>query len=314
MVLTEELKRLKNLSDAFYGKGIEDIYTNSKIYEILIAEYFGHKIINGHAKSPDATDGAENLYEYKHFKLSSSNHTWTFNDFSDTTISKLSRVKEVYFVIIDDEDIIPDIQIVYAVEGEEVAEYLRHSTLKIENKRKMINVSPSQILKNMNYHIIRPEKQDISEELKDVFYTAHRIEDITGVRGILTSNKLWELLVAVKLGHRINPEQKKHDAYDGKGTYEYKISKRDTWIFQDISENVLNSYLQDEKIVLAVVDKKRFVINRIYLCNPQEIVEILHNKLLRLKKRKKTIRRLVAAINAGDIKEMEKRGTARCLQ
>ena len=312
MVLMEELKRLKNLGDAFYEKGIEDIYTNSKIYEILIAEYFGHKIINGHAKSPDATDG-ENLYEYKHFKLSSSNHTWTFNDFSAFTINKLSKVKEVYFVIIDDESIIPDIQKVYVVEGKEVAKYLRHSTLKIENKRKMINISPNQILKNMNYYVIRPEGQNISEELKDVFYTARRIEDITGVRGILTSNKLWELLVAVKLGHKINPDQKKHDACDGIGTYEYKISKKRSWTFQDISENVLNSYLQDEKIVLVVVDKKRFIIKRIYLCSPREIVVILQDKLLQLKKRKKNIRRLVAAINAGDIQKLEKRGAARCL-
>ena len=89
MDLRQLIERLKQLSDIFYDNGIEDIYTNSKIYEVLMSEQFGHKIINGHANTLDAVDTEGNLYEYKHFKLSSTNHTWTFNDFSDATIAKL---------------------------------------------------------------------------------------------------------------------------------------------------------------------------------------------------------------------------------
>ena len=42
-------------------------------------------------------------YEYKHYKELSSNHSWTFNDFSDTTINKLnSELISVIFAHIDD--------------------------------------------------------------------------------------------------------------------------------------------------------------------------------------------------------------------
>ena len=77
------------MSDFFYANGIVDIYTNSKIFEVFIANQFGHQIINRHAYSPDAKDQYGNFYEYKHYKQSSSNHTWTFNDFTDRTIKKL---------------------------------------------------------------------------------------------------------------------------------------------------------------------------------------------------------------------------------
>ena len=93
MDLWQLIERLKQLSDIFYASGIEDVYTNSKIYEVLMSEQFGHKIINGHAKTLDAVDMDGNLYEYKHFKMSSSNPTWTFNDFTDATIKKCMMSK-----------------------------------------------------------------------------------------------------------------------------------------------------------------------------------------------------------------------------
>lgn len=86
------IEQLKQLSDIFFASGIEDVYTNSKIFEVLMSEQFGHEIINGHAKMLDVVDMEGNLYEYKYFKLSSSNHTWTFNDFTDATIEKLYDV------------------------------------------------------------------------------------------------------------------------------------------------------------------------------------------------------------------------------
>lgn len=88
----------------------------------------------------------------------------------------------------------------------------------------MINISRRQIINNMKYTIIIPDQVQVSNILREVFNVANSIEVLTGIRGILTSNKLWELLVACKLGHRINPEQRKHDAYP---LYEEDIRNQD---------------------------------------------------------------------------------------
>lgn len=74
MELKQLINRLKILADYFLSNGVEDIYTNSKIYEVLIAEQFGHQIINGHAYTPDARDEKGEFYEYKHYKVSSIIH------------------------------------------------------------------------------------------------------------------------------------------------------------------------------------------------------------------------------------------------
>lgn len=249
MELRQLINRLKALADYFFSNGIDDIYTNSKIYEVLIAEQFGHQIINGHANTPDARDGDGEFYEYKHYKVSSSNHTWTFNDFTDRTIEKLYYVKEVYFTVINDEYTIPHIEKIYVVPGEEVARYMEKKAQHIFNLRRMINISPMQIVSNMSYDIIEMETNTCSSKLKEIFLTASKIEKITGVDGILTSNKLWELLVAYELNHNVNSEQRKHDAYDEWGrTYEYKVSSDPRWTFQDITQNVLDGYLDDEKL------------------------------------------------------------------
>ena len=42
--------------------------------------------------------------------------------------------------------------------------------------------------------------------------------------------------------------------------------------FQDISENVLNKYYEDEAIILAVVDKKNLVVNSIHSASPDCVV------------------------------------------
>lgn len=311
MGLKQLINRLKVLADYFWSNGIEDIYTNSKIYEVLIAEQFGHQIINGHAYTPDARDEKGEFYEYKHFKVSSSNHTWTFNDFTDKTIQKLYYVKEVYFAVINDEYTIPHIERIFIVPGEEVARYMEEKTQHIFNSRRMINISPKQITSNMSYDIIEMNKTTCSSKLKEVFLTASAIEEITGVVGILTSNKLWELLVAYELDHNVNSEQRKHDAYDEFGcTYEYKVSSEPRWTFQDITQNVLDGYLDDEKIVLAVVDKKRFSVDRVYFCNPSAIVSILKCKLQDRINGKKTIRRISSYIGMSDVRRMIDGGDA----
>ena len=158
------------MADYFFSNGIDDIYTNSKIYEVLIAEQFGHQIINGHANTPDARDEDGEFYEYKHYKVSSSNHTWTFNDFTDRTIEKLHYVKEVYFTIVNDEYTIPHIEKIYVVPGEEVARYMEEKTQHIFNLRRMINISPMQIVSNMSYDIIEMETTICSSKLKEIFF------------------------------------------------------------------------------------------------------------------------------------------------
>lgn len=311
MELRQLINRLKALADYFFSNGIDDIYTNSKIYEVLIAEQFGHQIINGHANTPDARDGDGEFYEYKHYKVSSSNHTWTFNDFTDRTIEKLYYVKEVYFTVINDEYTIPHIEKIYVVPGEEVARYMEKKAQHIFNLRRMINISPMQIVSNMSYDIIEMETNTCSSKLKEIFLTASKIEKITGVDGILTSNKLWELLVAYELNHNVNSEQRKHDAYDEWGrTYEYKVSSDPRWTFQDITQNVLNGYLDDEKIVLAVVDKKIFSVERVYFCDPSAIVSILQCKLQERMNGKKTIRRISSHIGMVDVRRMLDEGDA----
>ena len=311
MELRQLINRLKVLADYFLCNGIEDIYTNSKIYEVLIAEQFGHQIINGHANTPDARDKNGEFYEYKHYKISSSNHTWTFNDFTDRTIEKLYYVKEVYFAVINDEYTIPHIEKIYVVPGEEVARYMEEKTQHIFNLRRMINISSLQTESNMSYDIIEIETTTCSSELKEIFFTASKIEEMTGVNGILTSNKLWELLVAFELNHNVNSEQRKHDAYDEWGrTYEYKVSCNPRWTFQDITQNVLDGYLDDEKIVLAVVNKKRFSVERVYFCNPSVIVSILQCKLQDRMNGKKSIRRISSYIGMVDVRRMLDEGDA----
>src|SRR3990167_551772 len=97
------IKQLKDIQTDFHATfGVTDIITNSKIFEILIADSLDHILIPGHSGSRDAKDSSGNEFEYKHYKESSSNHTWTFNDFSDTTIAKLITAKAVIFAHIQD--------------------------------------------------------------------------------------------------------------------------------------------------------------------------------------------------------------------
>lgn len=308
------LNELKILGDYFLSKGIEDIYTNSKIYEVLMAHSFNHTIINGHAYTPDARDYLGNLYEYKHFKLLSSNHSWTFNDFSDETIEHLNEIAYVYFSIIDDTKIVPVICKTYIVAGRDVSRYLESATLDIKNKRKMINISELQIKNYMAYKLLSSYNHKPWKELNDVFYVANELEKIMNIHGILTSNKLWELLVGLELNHHVNSDQKKHDAIDEFGnTYEYKVSSKARWTFQDISKHVLDSYLSDKFIILAVVNKKEFLVDKIYACSSSEIVSILKYKLLKKLKNNKEIRRLSASIGITDVHNMIDNGYAKCV-
>lgn len=315
------LAKLSQIESIFLQKyHIDDIYSNSKIYEILIANCFGHTLIPGHSGSRDAKDKNNNEIEYKHFKESSSNHTWTFNDFSDTTIAKLGRTPWVYFVYVDDSNYaFPGrISWYFKVEGKDIAAFLTEATKRITNTRKMINVSVRN-LESINYEkIVLPDFNMLSgnygKELNSIVETIHELEEKTKTHGLLTSNKIWELLIAIHLKHTVNSEQGgregSHDASDKEGNlYEYKISKQYSWNFQDISENVLKKYLSDKQIILAVVNKTSLSIKSIYVAEPRVTVSFLraklNDKIKRYAAQGKEIRRLQVSISKGDLKKIK---------
>lgn len=299
---------------------VNDIYSNSKIYEVLIANRFNHITIPGHSGSRDAMDSDGNEIEYKHFKESSSNHTWTFNDFSDTTLSKLKTLPYAYFVYVDDVNFeFPgQVKWYYKVKGIDISDFLVEATKKIKNARKMINVSVRNlesigekkiVLQNFNI-----EEGSYGEVLTKIVKTIRILEKETNSHGLLTSNKLWELMLAIELKHNLNSEQGgregAHDAYDDEGKlYEYKISKNHSWNFQDISDNVLNKYLTDNAIILAVVDKQKMIITNVYSVNPISTVYLLrkklHEKTTRFQNQNKSLRRLQVSLTKSDLKNLD---------
>lgn len=312
--LFESLRRMeKDFLDKY---GVDDIYSNSKIYEILIANHFGHYLIPGHSGSRDAKDRHGNEIEYKHFKETSSNHSWTFNDFSDETIKKLYYCPYVYFVYVDDLHFAFPGQITWAyiVEGKIVSNYLKEATKKIQNARKMINVSAKQLesigCTRTNYKPFDVLKGSYGADLHNIIESINRLEKLTGVHGLLTSNKIWELMIGLKLNHTVNSEQGgregAHDASDELGNlYEYKVSKTYSWNFQDISDNVLKKYYNDNKIILAVVNKTMLKIDAIFSADPENVVPLLKSKLdekiKKLEEKGKEIRRLQVSLSKSDL-------------
>jgi hypothetical protein len=311
--LIDGMRRIQ--SDFIFKFGVNDIWSNSKIYEVIQAQTLGHKLIPGHSGSLDAADSENREYEYKHYKESSSNHSWTFNDFSKSTISKLeNKVHEVIFAHIEDTGPRPVMDWAFRVPGETVATYLKEYTPRISNNRKMINVSPSQIERRLGFNreYFQPahKGKPYGEQLETIFRVSDALENALGVSSVLTSNKLWEVIVSLPLGHTVNSEQGgragAHDAIDEfLNVYEYKVSSSRSWNFQDISEAVLIKYLDCKKIVLAVVDKPNFRVNEIWLADPTRTVRRLREKLEEKKSRfaaaNKDVRRLQVSISKSDL-------------
>lgn len=319
--LKKLLLELKKIQDFFLEKyGVNDIYSNSKIFEILIANELDHILIPGHSGSKDAKDENGNEFEYKHFKETSGNHSWTFNDYSDTTIEGLKKIKSAIFAHIDDTSFPPKLDWYIEADGKACSNYLKYRTQELlqrkpkghVNKRKMINFSAVQLETDLKL-----SKTTIGEINKTgLYYTwlikiydiANQIEKITGVTQILTSNKFWELLVSLKLEHQVLSEQAGHDAVDDEGNfYEYKVSKTFSWNFQDISENVLNKYEKEKAIILAVVDKENMNVIKIFEANPHEVVKKLKEKLGDKAERyapKGGLRRLQVSLSQGDLEEI----------
>ena len=315
--LIKLFKKLKEIQDFFNTNyNVNDIYSNSKIYEFLIANRFHHVAIPGHSGSRDAWDDDHNEIEYKHYKETSSNHTWTFNDYSDSTIEKLYNTPYCYFVYIDDKNYAFPGQVkwYYKVEGKVIANYLKEATKRITNKRKMINVSKCQ-LNNLGCSMIELEDFDYKNgifgpQLTTIIETVQEMEQLTSTKGLLTSNKIWELFVAMNLDHTINSEQGgrkgSYDASDNEGnTYEYKVSKGYSWNFQDISNNVLTKYLDDKAMILATVDKTNMKLSSVYYALSENVVPVLReklqNKMNNYKTKNKEIKRLQVSLNKKDL-------------
>lgn len=319
------ISKMRTIQKDFYEEfGVDDIWSNSKIYEILIADHLNHSLIPGHSGSKDACFININRKriecEYKHYKETSSNHTWTFNDFSDTTIRELREDVIVYFTHINDidtDDKNPSgiFDWYYAVPGKIVADFLEERTPSITNKRKMINISKNNIenvMKIEKSFVKNPSKLNgrYADYLNKIFGLIAVLEELTETKNLLTSNKFWELLVALELGHDICSEQGgregAHDAYDSEGnSYEYKVSKSYSWNFQDISPAVLKKYYSDKEIILAVVDKKNIEVIEIYSAEPKDVVPRLKEKLEeKLDRNNGNIRRLQVSLSKGDLKKI----------
>ena len=317
-----ELKKLidilKKIQDYFLQKyGVNDIYSNSKIFEIVIANELNHELIPGHSGSKDAKN-ALGEFEYKHFKETSSNHSWTFNDYTDTTIEGLKKIHSAIFAHIDDQQFPPILDWYIEVDGKTCSNYLDKRTKELlaakpkgkVNDRKMINFGPSQLERDLGV-----KKTKVSSINKNGKYyekiiliqkISKQLEKITGISQIFTSNKFWELLPAIILEHQVLSEQSGHDAKDSLGnTYEYKVSKNHSWQFQDISPNVLHKYESDKEVILAVVDKQNLVVTNIYSANSQKVVKRLKEKLeskrANLAEKGKELRRSQVVLGKGDL-------------
>ena len=314
------IKRYRRIqADFLHEFAVNDIFSNSKIYEIVIANEFGHNLIPGHSGSKDAKDNSGKIYEYKHYKESSSNHTWAFNDFSDTTIEELNSCNYVIFAHISDEQFPKKFDWYYKVSGKIVSKFLLLETKKITNTRPMINIGVKDIedhMRSTRSMVNQVKSGKYSKWLNDIYSIEKALEQCTGVTHILTSNKIWEALVAVELNHNVNSEQGgragAHDAFDIKGNeYEYKVSKSPSWTFQVISDNVLEKYKSDEAVILAVVNKTEIELKAIFTASPQKVVKRLKEKLaekrLKFKRLGKSMGRSLVTLGKGDLIKIKAR-------
>lgn len=320
--LALHVESLRQIQSNLYQKyGLKDIYSNSKIYEIMIANELNHMPIAGHSGTRNGKT-ADGEFEYKHFKESSSNHSWTFNDYSDTVIAKLKNAHQVIFAHIDDTDRNrPTFDWYLGVDGATCSAYLKRRTEDLlrsqpkgrPNARRMINLSPSQIERDLGI----PKTQVVSigqsgrftTYLDKIMRISMDVESITGISQIQTSNKLWEMLTAVPLGHRVLTEQSGHDAIDTSGNYyEYKVAVSHSWQFQDISDTVLTKYENDKAIILSVVDKERLAVLKIYVADSKDVVPYLRRKRnekeSRYRAQGKEVRRRQVCLSGGDLRKI----------
>ena len=332
-LVLKSVESLLNIQKAFRNKyHVDDIFGNSKVFEIVIANRLDHILIPGHSGSRDCHDAKGNIFEYKHYKESSSNHSWTFNDYSQSIFDKMR--KENYNIIYahmndtnglsrqafktETPNIIqfPSLDWYYEIPGFLMANYLEDKTKKISNARKMINVSCNQLEKYFDeqYNLrrtptIKFNDGRYSDDLNLIFNEIQNLEKETKVVNLLTSNKIWELITSVYLNHNVNPEQGgrlgAHDAYDEYGNqFEYKISKSESWNFQDISEAVLEKYKSVEGFILVTKNVETMSINTIFNCGNNlldKIKEKMKAKANKYEAEGKPLRRRQISLTKNDI-------------
>lgn len=310
-------ENLKQLQEDF-GKitGEYNIYTNSKFYEILIANQFNHTITNG-AHGPDAT--IQNIKaEYKHYKESSSNHSWAFNDYSDNILNRLKDTT-VYFVHVNDKlhkDPFKFIDWYYVIDGHLVSQYIKEVSATSVNTRKMINIRRKQLNTYFKSSPIQEtkylDKGKYAYFIREIHKNIASLEKITNSQNLLTSNKLWELFLAQSLGHSINSKQGgsdgKHDASDNMyQKFEYKISTKSNWTFEDVSDNVIDSARELDGIYVATIDKRKFIIKMTYLLDTNKTLNYIKKKrdtmIEQKTKKNKAIRRLNVSISKKELIE-----------
>ena len=214
-----------------------------------------------------------------------------------------------------------DLDWYYEIPGFLMADYLEEKTKKINNSRKMINVSCKQLEEYFSYPYNQRKTPQVkfddglySEDLNLIFNEIQYLEKNTKVVNLLTSNKIWELITSVYLNHNVNPEQGgrlgAHDAYDeGGNQYEYKISKTENWNFQDISEAVLKKYESVEGFILVTKNIETMSVRTIYHCNNNLLIKIREKMEMKAKKFKaegKTLRRKQISLTKKDISEFIK--------
>ena len=127
--LIEKYRKIQ--SDFLYAFGVDDIFSNSKIYEIVIANELGHNLIQ---VIPGLKMQKMTWVEFMNINIikeTSSNHTWTFNDFSDTTIEKLNSCDYVIFAHIADGQFPELFDWYYKVAGRTVSFFLLEATKKL---------------------------------------------------------------------------------------------------------------------------------------------------------------------------------------
>ncbi len=308
---------LKTIQEEF-GKltGEYNIYSSSKIYEIIIANMLEHHILAG-AHGADAYDDSKNHYEYKHYKESSSNHTWTFNDYTDKTLSEL-KSRTVIFAHINDINSTNPLEYVdwyYKVDGKVIARYISNWSQNSGNKRKMINISVSQLESDCNAEKICVNSDNLegrySNYIIKIFECIDYLEKFTKTTNLLTSNKLWELFLANGLNHKINSKQGgmggKHDAQDSQNRkYEYKISQSTLWTFEDVSDDVIANMRLLDGIYLSQIDKRKFEIKKILLLDTNKTMNFIKKKrdIMIAEKNKSNIliRRLNVSISLNEVK------------
>lgn len=309
---------LKNIQEEF-GKlsGEYNIYSSSKIYEIIIANMLEHQILPG-PHGADAYDDFENYYEYKHYKESSSNHTWTFNDYTDKTLTEL-KSRTVIFAHINDINSTNPLKYVdwyYKVDGKVIARYISNWSQNSGNARKMINISVSQLESDCNAEKICANSDHIkgrySNYIIKIFDCIAYLEKMTKTTNLLTSNKLWELFLANGLNHKINSKQGgsggKHDAQDSQNRkYEYKISQSTLWTFEDMSDDVIANTRLLDGIYLSQIDKRKFEIKKVLLLDTNKTMDFIKKKrdimIAEKKKNNILIRRLNVAISLNEVKK-----------